>query len=141
MSGNKIVLDTGPLVAFLNKNDKYHSWAVSEFAVIKPPLFTCESVLSEACFLLRDFPDGVANIITLLERELIRIYFHLADEIISVKNLMIKYANVPMSLSDACLVRMSEQISDSKVFTLDSDFRIYRKNKRQVIPLIIPEDL
>jgi len=86
-------------------------------------------------------PKGIEGIMKLLERQLIRIPFHLEDELSSVKKLVENYHDVPMALADGCLVRMSEQISDSLVFTLDRDFRIYRKHKRQIIPNIMPDDL
>ena len=138
MIHQKVLLDTGPLVAFLNKRDQYHSWTVSELASMAPPLLTCEAVLSESCFLLQRLTNGSAGLMILLERELIKIPFCLEPEISSIKKVMESYKNVPMSLADSCLVRMSEQLSDTVIFTLDSDFGIYRKHKRQVIPTIMP---
>ncbi len=139
MTREKVLLDTGPLVAFLNKQDKYHFWATSQLAAIQPPLFTCEAVLSESCFLLRNLPEGVISIMKLLERELVKIPFRLERELSALKKLLKSYKDVPMSLADGCLVRMSEQITDSVVFTLDRDFKVYRKHKRQVIPTIMPD--
>ncbi len=139
MKPKKIIIDTGPLAAFLNKSDNYHAWALTQFSDLNPPFLTCEAVISEVCFLLRNTGNGVQNVFKLLERELIQIPFKLESESSAIINLMNKYSNIPMSLADACLVRMSEQISDSAVCTLDSDFRIYRKEKRKVIPVIIPE--
>jgi predicted nucleic acid-binding protein len=141
MKPNRIILDTGPLVAFLNKSDFFHEWAVMQFAQLTPPFFTNESVISEACFLLRNTENGSQNIFKLLERDLIQIPFRLEPEISSVLNLLTKYKNVPMSVADACIVRMSEQISDSVICTLDGDFRIYRKDKRKVIPIITPKNI
>ncbi len=139
MKAGSILLDTGPLVAFLNKNDEHHEWVISRFTDITPPLLTCESVLSEACFLLRNFDYGATKIMTLVERQLITLPFRLEDELAAIKELLRKYKDLPMSLADACLVRMSEQTTGSTVFTLDRDFKIYRKNKRMVIPTIMPE--
>ena len=138
MKHNRVIVDTGPIVAFLNKNDKHHDWARTQFSLISPPLISCESVISEACFLLRNFTNGAQNILELIERELIILPFDLQAESNSIKQLMNKYKDVPMSLADACLVRLSEQISKSVIFTIDSDFKIYRKNKRNIIPLITP---
>ena len=138
MKHKRVIVDTGPLVAFLNKNDKHHDWARTQFSLISPPLISCESVISEACFLLRNFTNGAQNILELIERELIILPFDLQAESNSIKQLMNKYKDVPMSLADACLVRLSEQISESVIFTIDSDFKIYRKNKRNIIPLITP---
>jgi len=86
--------------------------------------------------LLRNFTNGAQNVLELIERELIILPFDLQSESKSIKQLLDKYKNVPMSLADACLVRLSEQISESVIFTLDRDFKIYKKNKRNIIPLI-----
>ena len=141
MRPKRIILDTGPLVAFLNKPDIYHDWAVTQFAQLNPPFFTCESVISEVCFLLRHTDNGHQNTFKLLERELIQIPFKLESDISTIINLMTKYKNISMSLADACLVRICEQIADSTICTLDGDFKIYRKEKRKVIPVIMPENL
>ena len=138
MIRTKIIIDTGPLVSFMNKNDAYHDWTKNQFSMMSPPFISCEAVISEACFLLRKFPNGQDNILELIERNLLILPFDLQSESQTIKKLIKKYQNIPMSLADACLVRLSEQISDSVVCTLDSDFEIYRKNKRERIPLIIP---
>ena len=137
----KVIIDSGPLVAFLNKNDKFHNWALSQFSLLSPPFYTCESVISEVCFLLRNTENGPQNVLRLIERELIKLQFKLEAELSIILNLIYKYSNIPMSLADACLVRMCEQITDSVICTLDSDFNIYRKDKRKVIPVLIPENL
>ncbi len=139
MRFKKVIIDTGPLVAFLNKSDHFNNWAITQFSQLNPPFLTCESVISEVCFLLRKTDNGTQNVFQLLERGLIQIPFHLKPEMSAISRLMKKYSNIPMSLADACLVRMSEQISDSAICTLDSDFKIYRKDKRKIIPVIMPE--
>jgi len=138
-SNKKVIIDSGPLVAFLNKNDNYHKWALSQFSLLPPPFFTCESVISETCFLLRNIDNGPQNVLRLMERELIKIHFNLDSELSIITSLINKYKNVPMSIADACLVRMSEQITDSVICTLDSDFKLYRKEKRKIIPILFPD--
>ena len=138
MIKKRVIIDTGPLVALLNKNDNHHDWAVAQFSMMAPPFLSCEAVISEACFLLQSFSHGPTYILELLERQLIHLSFNLEVESKSVKYLLDKYQNIPMSLADACLVRMSEQISDSIICTVDSDFKVYRKNKRDMIPVIMP---
>lgn len=133
-----VLLDTGPLVAFLNRRDRYHTWAAEQLAGVRVPLLTSESVLSETCFLLRNLEGGVDAVFRLLERGLITIAFLLADEAPAVRRLMARYRRVPMSLADACLVRLAEMRSGSTVLTLDADFRIYRKSGRQAIPTLMP---
>lgn len=134
-----ILLDAGPLVAYLSVRDQHHEWARDQWDSIDPPLLTCESVISEACFLLHRTRQGAQDVIALVARGPVEIAFDLQSEIQAVADLMQRYANVPMSLADACLVRMAELHPGSRVFTLDSDFRIYRKNRRQTIPTIMPD--
>lgn len=135
----KVLLDTGPLVAFLNRRDQYHAWAKEQMARLEPPLLTCESVLSEACFLVQDLGGGSEAVMRLVQRGLVTLDFDLQDEVIAIEKLLARYANVPMLLADACLVRMNELHEGSVVLTLDGDFRIYRKHGRYVIPVIMPE--
>jgi predicted nucleic acid-binding protein len=134
----RVLLDTGPLVALLDRGDRYHRWARDQFANIEPPLLTCEAVITESWHLLRRFPKGRDAILELLSRNLVVIAFDLGAEIAAVRKLAARYASVPMSLADSCLVRMSELYSDSSVITLDSDFSVYRRHSRQVIPLLQP---
>jgi len=137
----QVILDTGPLVAFINGRDRYHKWSVSQWAQIEPPLMTCEAVLSESCFLLRDTGKGSLTVLELLKRGVLSLPFRIDDSFDQIKWLLQKYSDIPMALADACLVRMSELYINSQVLTLDNDFKIYRKNKRQVIPLLTPPDL
>ncbi|MGD8210210.1 MAG: PIN domain-containing protein [Desulfobacterales bacterium] len=133
-----VLIDTGPLVAFLNRRDRFHDWAAAQWNQIAAPMLTCEAVVSESCFLLSGIKSGSDRVMQLIQRKILKISFHLEEHIDPVKKLLLKYQSVPMSLADACMVRMSELHSNSSVFTLDSDFNLYRKNGRQVIPSIMP---
>jgi predicted nucleic acid-binding protein len=135
---SEILVDTGPLVAYLDRSDRDHAWAKQCFMQISRPLLTCEAVIAEVLFLLRRGgidPDGLLN---LMSRGLVLPEFRLEAEIASIQQLMKSYRNVPMSLADACLVRMAEIYESSEIMTLDSDFTIYRKSRRKVIPLLRP---
>jgi predicted nucleic acid-binding protein len=134
-----VLVDTGPLVALLDRADRYHDWAKAQMAALSPPLVTCEAVLAETCYLLRSLPRAIRELLEWLEQGLVAIRFRLDHEAVAVSRLIDRYANVPMSLADACLVRMTEQHGSARVLTLDSDFRIYRKHGRQVVPTIMPE--
>lgn len=133
-----VIVDTGPLVALLNRRERHHAWAARIMDTIEPPLFTCDPVLSEACFLLRDMDGGPDAVMELLARGIVRSDFHVMAEVDSVRALMKKFATVPMSLADACVVRMTELDQKSVVLTLDSDFKVYRRNKRQVVATLMP---
>ena len=131
-------MDTGPLVAALNRRDRYHTWASDRLAEIKPPMLTCEAVLAEACFLLRATGGGSAAVLELVERGVLEVEFGIALHVKSLGALIRKYADVPMSLADACLVRMTELHEQSAVMTVDRDFLVYRRHGRQVIPVLMP---
>jgi predicted nucleic acid-binding protein len=136
----QVVLDTGPLVAFINGRDKYHKWSTLQWGQIAPPLLTCEAVLSESCFLLSGVEGGQVAVLELLRRGVLNVTLKIDDSLKEITWLLRKYSDVPMSLADACLVRMSELYTDSTILTLDNDFKIYRKNRRQVIPHLSPPD-
>jgi predicted nucleic acid-binding protein len=132
----EVLADTGPLVAYLDRSDRDHAWARKAFSEITRPLLTCEAVIAEALFLLRRGgiePDGLLD---LIRRGLLVPKFDLAHEIKAIQHLMKTYRKIPMSLADACLVRMAEIFPESKIMTLDSDFVVYRKSRRKVIPLL-----
>jgi len=132
------IVDTGPIVALLSDSDRWHGWAKEQFAVLRAPLATCESVLAEAGYLLGGGSRTIEGLFGLLERSVLKVEFRLGAEHRALRALMRRYADVPMSLADACLVRMSELSDDASVLTLDSDFRIYRRLGRRTIPLIAP---
>lgn len=135
---SSVLLDTGPLVAFLNRQDDAHEWAVARFKEIEPPFLTCEAVVSETIHLLQGRAVVLEHLEKFLVAGFIRVDFSFADEVVAVTRLLRTYRNVPMSLADGCLVRMSELHPSSVVFTLDTDFRIYRKHGRQTIPVLLP---
>jgi predicted nucleic acid-binding protein len=134
----RLIVDTGPIVALLNANDRYHAWTRDILAQIEPPMITCEAVISEACFLVHRIVGGQDAVLELVARDIIKVSFSLTSELAEVRKLVDRYSSVPMSFADAYLVRMSELDEKATVLTLDSDFKIYRRNRRQVIPTITP---
>jgi predicted nucleic acid-binding protein len=134
----QIIVDTGPLVAYYNRRDQWHRWVADQMAALHPPLVTCEPVLTEACFLIQRGGGRPADLIRKLAQGSLKIGIDLQDDASGIQSLMQRYADTPMSLADACLVRLTERISDCRLFTLDSDFEHYRRNGRQVIPLLHP---
>lgn len=134
----EILVDTGPIVSFLNGRDADHAWVASCWQQLRPPLLTNEPVLAEAASLVHTHGGDADAVLQLLERDVLRIDFRLGEHLASVRKLMRKYHTAPMSLADACLVRMTELRADCAVFTLDDHFRIYRRHGRQVIPVLKP---
>jgi len=133
------LLDTGPLVSFLGSGLEYHEWAVEQWKRLRPPLLTCEPVLTEAAFLLKREGRDTDSLFALLDRGVIRIGLTIQEQRADLRTLMRRYRNRPMSLADACLVRLSEIHAAAEVLTLDSDFRIYRRHGNKVIPLRMPD--
>jgi len=131
-----VLVDTGFVVALLNRRDAHHQWAVAQASQLAPPWTTCEAVVSEAFHLLG--AHGAPNLSSLLRRKSLVIAFELAKDLQPVLNLIQKYSDVPMSLADACLVRMTETRANSIILTTDADFRIYRRHSRQVVPCVTP---
>lgn len=129
------LVDTGFLVALLRERDEHRAWAESQAAEFLPPWFSCEAVLSEAFHLLAT-PLPLLELVR--DRQLI-VAFEFSREQNSVLQLMERYADLPMSLADACLVRMTEIHPGPVVLTTDTDFRIYRRHSRQVVPCVLPD--
>ena len=134
----RIIADAAVIVALIDNRDSFHQWAAAQAESLPVPFLTCEAVISESCYLLHKIHRGEQTVLNYLTKGILQIDFSLTNEIDAIAALMDKYDNVPMSFADACLVRMSELIDNSVVFTLDSDFQIYRKNGKSKISLIIP---
>ena len=133
-----LILDTGLWVALHCPGDANHVWAKAQFARYAGPFLTCEAVVAESCFLLSRAGFDPSRALALVERNVVRVAMSLADELGAVRALFERYDNVPASLADACLVRMSELYEPCRVLTLDSDFSIYRRHGRKVIPVVSP---
>jgi predicted nucleic acid-binding protein len=132
------IVDTGPLVAMLSSHDIHHGWALAQSKVLAAPFITCPPVLTEAFHLLARSPRAKSSLFELLESNALLADFEVQHHYPALRALMEKYQSVPMSLADACLVRMAELQDSAPVFTIDSDFQIYRKNRNKPIPLVVP---
>jgi uncharacterized protein len=135
MAANALV-DAGFLVALLSVRDANHRWAAAQAPRLPPPWMTCEAVLSETFHLLGG--HGRGSLASLLRRGALVCRYRFADDMDAVLKLLTKYADVPMSFADACLVRMTETLNDPMLLTTDADFRVYRRYGRQIIPCILP---
>ena len=133
-----ILLDTGPWVALMCRDDSHHAWARTQFASHPGPFLTCEAVVAETCFLLARGGFDPSKALMMIERGAVQVAMSLQDETTPVRALFQRYDNVPASLADACLIRLAELHEPSRVLTLDRDFRIYRRHGRKTIALITP---
>ena len=128
------IADTGFLVAFANARDQHHGWALDVAEDVTEPLLTCEAVLAETAFHLGD----VGLVLEMISEELIRLDFVCNGQLAHLAPLAKRYKDRKPDLADLCLIRMSELHPKHSVITVDEDFRVYRRNKREVIPLISP---
>lgn len=135
-----VLLDTGPLVTFLSTGLKHHDWVCEQWKRLRPPLLTCEPVLTEAAFLLKREGRETDPLFALLERGVLRVDLEIKDQLADLRALMRRYRDRPMSLADACLVRLAELHQNSIILTFDADFRIYRRHGNKVIPVLMPEE-
>ena len=132
-----VLVDAGFVVALLSSRDNHHEWAVTQASEWPLPWSTCEAVLSESFHLLGG--RGAGNLGALLSRRALLVTFEFTKNVEPVIRLIEKYSDVPMSLADACLVRMTETLADPIILTTDGDFRVYRRHSRQVVPCVAPE--
>ncbi len=131
------LIDTGPLVAFLSAGDRNHEWAADAFDALTGRLVSCESIVSEASFVLARNRHRRSVVLELAERMGIELQ-PLGSELPTLRQLMDKYASVPMSFADACLVRLADLHPGAIVMTCDGDFRTYRRSNRKVINTVMP---
>lgn len=132
------LLDTGPLVAVLDDTDQWHGWAAPRLRELNEPLWTCGAVLSETCFLLGRHSPAVTRLRGRVRDGVIRPVSEDATLWNRALELMDRYASVPMSFADACLVALAESNPDARLFTLDRDFLIYRQHEDKALALLAP---
>ena len=135
MAGS-VLVDAGFVVALLSNRDTHHGWAAAQAPQFAPPWSTCEAALYEGFHLVG--ARGAPSLNALLRRGSPLVAFELAKELEPVLKLMQKYSNVPMSLADGCLVRMTETFANPILLTTDADFRVYRRHSRRVVPCVTP---
>jgi len=133
-----VLLDTGPLVAFLDRRDHHYPWAYEQFKQLPFPFITCEPVLTEAIHLLGRANVRPESVLELVHSGAIRIDYHIQSEVRALQRLLAQYENVPMDLADACLMRLAASHSEASIFTVDSDFYIYRQDGGQALSIIHP---
>ena len=133
----KGIADTGFLVAFANRDDTHHDWAIGLATRVTEPLLTCEAVLAEAAFHLQN----AAVTLAMVTEGLVTIAFECNDHLSQLADLAKRFSDRRPDLADLCLIRMSELYPRHSLITVDrADFRVYRRNKRETIPLICPPD-
>jgi uncharacterized protein len=132
------IVDTGPLVAFFDRAEQHHRWVAERIEELDAPLLVCEPVLAETMYLLARYSKAQDAVFELIQNGAITVAFRIDEHIGALRQLLQKYKDTPMSLADACIVRMSEIYGRHAILTLDSDFLVYRKHGRSSLALIHP---
>jgi uncharacterized protein len=132
------IVDTGPLVAFFDRSERHHRWVVERIEELEAPLLICEPVLTEAMYLLGRYSKAQDDLFELLRNGALHLAFRIEEHLGALRKLLQKYGDTPMSLADACIVRMAEIHERHAVLTLDSNFLVYRKHGRVPLTLIRP---
>ena len=135
----EVIIDTGPLVAYFDRDSEFHRWTCDRFRELTDPLISCEPVLTEAMFVVKRGGLDPDLVLTLVERGELICDFDVSTEVAPLRRMLKKYHDLPATRAEVCLVRMSELHADGVVLTLDRDFRAYRRNGRQTIPVISPD--
>lgn len=133
-----VLLDTGPRVALLSRNDTHHQWAVEQFRLLLPPMLSCEAVVAETCFLLKRSGFDPSLALQFIARDVVQLPFTPREQIASVSSMFRRYRNLPASLADAALTRMAEIHDSPLLLTTECHFHVYRRHGRQSIPLVCP---
>ena len=132
-----VLLDTGPLVALLDRAEKRHRECADLVAQLEVPLVTCEAVIAEACYLLRGCKGAAEAVLENINRGNFLVPYRVTGRAAQLAKLVKKYADVPMDLADACLVDMAGELSIGRILTLDGDFRIYRWGRNRPFELLL----
>jgi predicted nucleic acid-binding protein len=132
------IVDTGPLVAFFDRAEQHHRWVAERIEELDAPLLVSEPVLAEAMYLLGRHSRAQDALFELLQNGALSVAFQISEHVGALRKLLQKYRDIPMSLADACIVRMAEIYDRHAVLTLDSDFLVYRKHGRASLTLIHP---
>jgi predicted nucleic acid-binding protein len=135
----RAIIDTGPMVAFLCPKDQHHRWAQNAFAHLGPGSTTCEAVLAEVCHLASKEGVAQAKVLNFVARLRLKVVA-LSCELQAIQDLLNRYHDAPMDFADACVVRLAELNQSLNVCTVDGQFRFFRKNGKDSIPLIAPFD-
>jgi uncharacterized protein len=130
------LLDTGVIVALLDRSEKFHQACADALHEILAPLITCEAVIAESCYLLRSLPGAPEAVLENVSAGIFQIPFQLSRDAPGVKQVLRKYRDREIDLADACLIRLADEFETPDIFTLDKDFAIYRWRKNKPFRLL-----
>jgi len=134
----RVLLDTGVIVALLDRSERYHARCVQALESLEQPLATCEAVIAESCYLLRTIPGAAETVLANVEQGIFQIPMQLNQAAAPIRAILRKYRDVPADLADACLIHMADELETGEILTLDSDFARYRWRRNRAFQLLIP---
>jgi predicted nucleic acid-binding protein len=135
-----VLLDTGVIVALLDRNERYHAACSEAMRGLERPLVTCEAVIAESCYLLRGLSGAAETILENVARGVFQVPFQISRSAAAVRSTLRKYREVAADFADACLIQFAEELDTGDIFTLDSDFRFYRWRRNRAFNLLVPLD-
>jgi uncharacterized protein len=133
-----VLLDTGVIVALLDRSERYHARCVAALEKIEQPLATCETVIAESCYLLRAIPGAPETVLANVEQGIFQIPLQLGPSAAAIRSILHKYRDVPADLADACLIHLADELDSGEILTLDSDFARYRWRRNRPFQMLIP---
>jgi predicted nucleic acid-binding protein len=134
----RVLLDTGVIVALLDRSERYHARCAQALESLEQPLATCEAVIAESCYLLRTIPGAAETVLANVEQGIFQIPMQLNQAAAPIRAILRKYRDVPADLADACLIHMADELETGEILTLDSDFARYRWRRNRAFQLLIP---
>jgi len=134
----RALLDTGVIVALLDRSERYHARCAQALESLEQPLATCEAVIAESCYLLRTIPGAAETVLANVEQGIFQIPMQLNQAAAPIRAILRKYRDVPADLADACLIHMADELETGEILTLDSDFARYRWRRNRAFQLLIP---
>ena len=120
------LLDTGVIVALLDRSEKFHRHVVETVGALESPLVTCEAVITESCYLLRNLSGAAEAVLENVATGVFQIPFRLSTSVIEIQRILRKYRDLPVDFADACLIYLAGELRTGDILTLDQDFGIYR---------------
>jgi predicted nucleic acid-binding protein len=132
-----VLLDTGVIVSLLDRSEKYHHACAAAIRELDAPLITCEAVLAESCYLLRNLPGAPETVIENVAAGIFQVPFQLSRETLTVRQVLRKYRDRRIDLADACLIWLADEFATADILTLDKDFEVYRWSRRKPFRLLL----
>lgn len=132
-----VLLDTGVIVALLDRSEKFHQACAEAVCGLEAPLITCEAVIAESCYLLRNLSGAPEAVIENVAAGIFQVSFQLSREAAGVRQVLRKYRDRKIDLADACLIRLADEFGTADILTLNKDFEVYRWGRNKPFRVLL----